>query len=316
MATRSVVLVTSERPVLPLLAIATTLVLWASAFVAIRHLGHDFSAGPLTLGRIGVAAVALAFVALRQGFPQPSRRQWASILVIGVLWFSVYHLALNQGEVWVDAGTAAMLLQVAPVLVALLAAMFLGERFTTPLVVGMIVAFAGVALIGLSGSGDNGVDTGKVVLGALLCVVSAVTYAVSLVLQKPLVADLTAVHVTWLSCVVGAVTCLPFGPTLVSEAADAPASSLIWLVYLGVFPTAVAFTTYAYALRHMTASSLGISTYLVPPITIVLALVFLGETPPAVAYVGGALALVGVAIARRAPAKRAADAAKKEPTPA
>ena len=114
----------------------------------------------------------------------------------------------------------------------------------------------------------------------------------------------------------GALSALPFAPTLVSEAADAPASSLLWLVYLGVFPTAVAFTTYAFALRHMTASSLGISTYLVPPITIVMALVFLGETPPAIAYVGGVLALVGVAIARRAPTKRPRDAVEAEPTPA
>ena len=291
---------TSERPLLPLLAVGTTLVLWASAFVAIRHLGHDFSAGPLTLARQGTGAVALGFFALRTGLPRPSRQQWVSLVVIGILWFAVYHLALNQGEVWVDAGTAAMLLQVSPVLVALLAAAFLGERFTVPLVVGLLVAFAGVALIGLSGSGDASADPAKVLLGALLCLVSAVTYSVSLILQKPLVAELSAVHVTWLACVIGAAACLPFAPGLVSEAADAPASSLWWVVYLGVFPTALAFTTYAYALRHMTASSLGVTTYLVPPLTIVMALLFLGETPPAVAYVGGALALVGVAITRRA----------------
>ena len=101
-----------------------------------------------------------------------------------------------------------------------------------------------------------------------------------------------------------------------SEAADAPASSLLWLVYLGIFPTAIAFTTYAYALRHMTASSLGVTTYLVPPITIVMALVFLGETPPTVAYVGGALALVGVAITRRSSTPKGAETVEKEPTPA
>ncbi len=295
---------TTRPTTLPLLAVGTTLVLWASAFVAIRHLAHDFSAGPLTLARMGVAAVALGFVALRHGLPHPTRQQWVSIAVIGVLWFSIYHLALNQGEVWVDAGTAAMLLQVSPVLVAVLAVTFLGERFTAPLVLGLLVAFSGVALIGLSGSTDSDVDSGKMLLGALLCVVSAVTYSVSLVLQKPLLTDLSAVHVTWLACTIGAATCLPFGPSLVSEVADAPASSLLWLVYLGVFPTAIAFTTYAFALRHMTASSLGVTTYLVPPLTIVLALIFLGETPPPVAYVGGALALVGVAIARRRPPMR------------
>ena len=99
----------------------------------------------------------------------------------------------------------------------------------------------------------------------------------------------------------GAIACLPFAPALVDQAADAPASSLLWIVYLGVFPTAIAFTTYAYALRHMSASSLGVTTYLVPPITIVMGLVFLDEAPPGMAYVGGALALVGVAVARRKP---------------
>ena len=68
-----------------------------------------------------------------------------------------------------------------------------------------------------------------------------------------------------------------------------------------MFPTAIAFTTYAFALQHMSASNLGVTTYLVPPITIVMGLVFLDEVPPTMAYVGGALALVGVAVARRKP---------------
>ena len=110
-----------------------------------------------------------------------------------------------------------------------------------------------------------------------------------------------AVHVTWLACTVGAVACLPFAGQLAGEVADAPASSIWWLVYLGIFPTAIAFTTYAYALKHMSAGNLGVTTYLVPPITIVLGLVFLSEAPPTMAYAGGALALVGVALARRKP---------------
>ena len=104
-----------------------------------------------------------------------------------------------------------------------------------------------------------------------------------------------------MACTVGAIACLPFAGDLISQAREAPASSVWWLVYLGVFPTALAFTTYAYALKHMTASSLGVTTYLVPPITVLMAWVLLDETPPAMAYVGGALALAGVALARRRP---------------
>jgi drug/metabolite transporter (DMT)-like permease len=280
---------------LPVAAVGVTLVFWASAFVAIRHLGHDFSPGALSLGRLLVGAVCLGAVALSRGVPRPTGREWVSILAIGVLWFGVYNVALNEGERRVDAGTAAMLIQISPVLIAFLAAAFLSERFTLYLGIGLALAFAGVGLISVSISDGGDRD----VLGVVLCLVSAVVYSVSLILQKPLVARLPAIHVTWLACTVGAVVCLPFLGRLLDEAADAPASSILWVVYLGVFPTAIAFTLYAFALSHMSASSLGVTTYLVPPITIVMGLVFLDEAPPAMAYVGGALALVGVAVARR-----------------
>ena len=282
---------------LPLAAVGVTLVLWASAFVAIRHLAGEFEAGSLSLGRLLVGSFCLGVVALSRGVPMPTGREWVSIVAIGVLWFGIYNVALNAGEQHVDAGTAVMLIQVSPVLVALLAAVFLDERFTTYLVLGLALAFGGVALIATASdsSGDRSVT------GVVLCLVAAVVYSVSLVLQKPLVARLPAIHVTWLACTIGAIVCLPFAGQLLDDAGDASATDIWWVVYLGIFPTAIAFTTFAYALRTMTASSLGVTTYLVPPITIVMGWLFLDEVPPGMAYVGGALALVGVAVARRQP---------------
>jgi drug/metabolite transporter (DMT)-like permease len=235
-------------------------------------------------------------VAVSRGVPRPSRRDWLSLVVIGVLWFGVYNVSLNQGERHVDAGTAAMLIQISPVLIALLATLFLGDRFTGWLGLGLALAFAGVVLIGLSQPGGH-----NDLVGVGLCLVAALVYSVSLVVQKPLVSRLSALHVTWLACTIGAVACLPFAGQLVDDTSHASASDVWWVVYLGVFPTAIAFTTYAYALRHMTASSLGITTYLVPPLTIFLGWLLLGEVPPSMAYAGGALALVGVAVARRKP---------------
>ncbi len=282
---------------LPVLAVAVTLVLWASAFVAIRHLGDTFSPGALSLGRLLVGSVALGVVLATRGWTPPTRREWVSLLVVGVLWFGLYNVALNAGERRVDAGTAAMLIQLSPVLVAVLAAVFLGERATPALGVGLLVAFAGVALIATSTSGAGDRDP----VGVLLCLVSAAAYAVSLVFQKPLVARLSAIEVTWVACTVGVVACLPFAGSLVHDAGRAGAADLGWVVYLGVFPTAIAFTTYAFALSSMTAGRLSITTYLVPPITVLLSWVLLAEVPPAMAYVGGALCLVGVAVSRRRP---------------
>ena len=290
---------------LPLAAVAVTLLLWSSAFVAIRHLGGSFSPGALSLGRLVVGSVALGVVLALRGWTTPRRRDWPGLVAIGLLWFGLYNVALNAGELRVDAGTAAMLIQLSPVLVAVLATVFLGERATPMLGVGLLVAFTGVVLIATSTSDRGQLDP----VGVLLCLVSAVAYAVSLIFQKPLVSRLSAVEVTWIACTVGAVACLPFAPGLVRDAAAASPSDLAWVVYLGVFPTAIAFSTYAFALSTMSAGNLSVSTYLVPPITVLLSWVFLSEAPPVMAYVGGALCLVGVALTRRKPRSRVPEGA-------
>lgn len=283
------------RPLLPLAAVATTLVLWASAFVGIRHLGHAFSPGSLTLGRLLVASIALGIGVLLSGWVRPNPNQWARLVAIGVLWFGIYNLALNEGERRVDAGTAALLIQLSPILVAILSVVFLAERLGRWLVVGIALAFSGVALIAVSNSPDGDRD----IVGVGLCLLSATVYAISLVLQKPLVARLSPVQVTWIACTVGLIVTTPWTGQLIDEASRAETADLGWLAYLGIFPTAIAFTTYAYALKHMRASSLGVTTYLVPPITAVMSWVLLDEAPPAIAWVGGALCMVGVAVARR-----------------
>ena len=292
----------SDRPaVLPLLAVGTTLVFWASAFVAIRYLGDHIGPGALSLGRLVVGSAALGVVLLvRRAWRRPRRADWLPLVTIGLLWFGVYNVALNEGERRVDAGTAAMLIQVAPVLIAVLAVWFLRERSTLSLWLGLLVAFAGVAVISLATSPGGDRD----VLGVLLCLLAAAAYSVSVILQKPLMTRLTALQVTWVACTVGAVACLPFAPALVDDLGSASVADVGWVVYLGVFPTAIAFTTYAFALTHMSASSLGVTTYLVPPITVLMAWLLLDETPPTLAYVGGALCLVGVALARRRPRVR------------
>ena len=189
--------------------------------MAIRHLGEDFTPGSLSLGRLLVGALALGLVARTQlkGRPKPTGREWASIVTIGVLWFGIYNVSLNEGEHHVDAGTASMLLQVSPIIIAVLATLFLSEKFTTYLAIGLALAFAGVVLIGTADSGDGG---SRDLLGVLLCIVAAVVYSISVILQKPLVARLSALVVTWLACTVGAIVCLPFAGQLVDDVRDAP----------------------------------------------------------------------------------------------
>ena len=106
-------------------------------------------------------------------------------------------------------------------------------------------------------------------------------------------------------CTIGALVCLPYAPALVRDFRAAPGSSIAWMAYLGVFPTSVAFTTWAYALARGTAGRMAALTYLVPPVTILMSWLVLGEVPGPVAVLGGAVCLVGVYIARRPPKRSA-----------
>jgi drug/metabolite transporter (DMT)-like permease len=105
--------------------------------------------------------------------------------------------------------------------------------------------------------------------------------------------------VTWVACTVGLLVCLPFAPSLADELGRAESSSVAWMVYLGAFPTAVGFMTWAYALSRTSAGRMGATTYLVPPVAILIGWAMLGEAPELLAVAGGALCLGGVVITRR-----------------
>lgn len=276
-----------------LVAIVVTVLAWSSAFVVIRGVGEHFGGGALALGRLLPAVVLLALLMLRSRWVRPTGREWMLIAGYGAFWFAAYNVALNIAEQTLDAGTAAMIVNIAPILVAVGSVVVFRDPLPRPLIAGIAIAFLGVVLIGFS-TGGHPVS----IAGAIWCLVAAVTYATGVLLQKPALARLPAAQVTWLGCVIGAVCCLPFAGGLVQDLAVAPVSATLGVLYLGVVPTALGFTTWAYALSRMPAAQLGVSTYVVPAITIVLALLVFGEVPAPLAIVGGVLSLAGVAVSR------------------
>lgn len=288
----------TTRSPLPLLALGTALVLWATAFVVIAYVGNAFSPGALALGRTSVASVALGIgLAVRQRtWRRPTRGDLIRIAVIGALWFATYNIALTAGQQRVDAGTAAMLVQVSPLLVTLMATLILGERSSVRTWVGLLVAFAGVSMISLASPGDD-----RDLVGVTLCLAAAAASAVGVILHKPLLSRFSGLQVTWLACAAGTIACLPYAGALSSDLASATGRDAALVVYLGVFPTAIAFSLYAYALSHMSASSFAASTFMVPPLTIAMAWFVLDESPALVVLLGGALCLAGVLLSRRGP---------------
>ena len=279
-----------------------TVTAWGSAFVGIRAAGETLSPGALALGRLIVSLAILGTVAAVRRERLPARRDLLWIATFGVLWLAVYSVALNEAERRVDAGTAAMLVNTGPILIAIFAGIFLREGFPPGLFAGCAVAFCGVVVIAFA-TAQSGARSG---LGVVLCIVAAFAYAVAVVVQKPVLARVSAFQVTWIGLAAATIACLPFAPTLATEAANADAGTIAWIVYLGAVPTALGFATWGFALRRTSAGRMGSLTYLAPPIAIVLGWAVLGETPPWLAAAGGALCLGGVALARSRPRLRKA----------
>ena len=290
-----------------IVAIVFTILAWASAFIVIRGTAPEIGGGALALGRLVVGSLALGVLMLiTRHWVRPTAREWILLVAYGVAWFGAYNVTLNLAEHTLDAGTTAMVVGIGPILIALGAGVLLGEGVPRWLAVGTGVAFLGVVLIGLSASAFGGGHVDLV--GVLWALASAITYAIGVLAQKPVLRRIPPVQATFLGCVIGMVACLPFAGQLVAEAADASPAALAGVVYLGVVPTALAFTTWGFALARVPAGQLGISTYVVPPLAIVAGWIVFSEVPAVLAIVGGVLCLAGVALSRRRERSAAPDA--------
>ncbi|MEV8172254.1 DMT family transporter [Microbacterium sp. NPDC077486] len=284
-----------SRGALVLLAAGVTVVLWASAFIGIRGAGPHYDPGALALLRMAVGTLVLTIIALRHGIRLPERRHWLLIAVWGVGWFCIYNLALNSAERTLDAGTAAMVVNLAPLMVVVFSGLFLREGFPRPLVIGAPIAFLGVVLIGMNSTSSTGPD----LTGLPLALLAAVMYAGCTLLQKHLLTSgADATTLTWLGAAAGTIALLPWLGALIADVQTAPLDATLWVVYLGIFPTAIAFTTWAYVLQRSTAGKTSATTYVVPALTILLSWLILGEVPTPLMFVGGALCLLGVLITR------------------
>ena len=274
-------------------AVSTTLVLWATAFVAIRVALPGFGVAGLSLGRLLVAALALAAVAPFAHVRRPRRSDLARIAGCGLAGMTAYQLLLNAGERTVPAGTASLLVATAPIAAALLAVALLHEGLGTRGRLGTAVGFAGAATMALGQSGGV-----RLSADALLLLAAAASQATFFVLQKPLLFRYSGLEVTCYAMWAGAVFSLPLAPWLLHDLGHTRARPLAALVFLGLAPSAIGFVTWAYGQARLPVATVANTLYLVPLLAIGIGWWTLGEQVHPVALAGGALALAGVAIGR------------------
>jgi len=218
------------------------------------------------------------------------RRLWPRVAVAALLGQSLYQGLLMTGERTVPAGTASMLIATAPVFSVLAAAIMLRERLGQRWL-GLSVAFAGAALVGLS----LGVGGGA---GALVVLVAALCQGLFHVVVKPLAEQVGAVTATAWTTWAGTIVLAPAVGALVHAAPVAGWGPTGAATYLGVVPSAIGFLTWTAAVARTSIARSTVCLYLVPVAALGMAGAWLGERPSALAMAGGALAVAGVVLVR------------------
>jgi drug/metabolite transporter (DMT)-like permease len=270
-------------------SVVITILIWASAFPAIRAGLESF--GPIELGalRFAIAGVpaALYLLITRPGWPKGGEI-WR-ILTGGIFFVALYTVLLNIGEQTVSAGPASFIINVNPIITAIFAMLLLNETFGRWAWIGTAVSFAGIGLIAFGEGEGMSLNMGALfIFGAALC------NTVTTIAQKPLFKTHKPVTVAAWNIVIGTLILMPAMPSALAQIPAASNEAIFSVIYLGIGPSMIAYASYSVMLSKFPASRASNFLYSVPPISTLLGFLWLGEVPGLMAILGGLMALAGV----------------------
>ncbi|MGB2783687.1 MAG: DMT family transporter [Atribacterota bacterium] len=269
----------------------SALILLASGSVYTKIAMEYFTAPALTFIRFFFASIFIAMYLVYKKAPLPKFKDVPYFFLMGASGFALYMCIFNLAIKSVSAATAGFFIATSPVITAIMARVLLKEKIGVLGCVSVFISFCGIIIITLW-NGILSINT-----GTLWLVLAVTLFSFYNILQRKIAGHYSPLIATAYSLVTGTIIMLPFLPEAYSQLIDIPNKYLIISIYLGVFPTGIAYSLWSVALHMATKTSQASNfLFLTPLITTLLEVIILGVLPHASLYIGGILVLAGLVL--------------------
>jgi len=280
------------------LVIGLPIVFWAFAFPLIKIGLEELSPVNLTIMRLFVVCLVFLVILILQPkkISKFQKKDAPFLFLLGFVGVVVYHLAINYGELYISAGAASLIIATIPSFVVILAVLFISEKITINIILGIVISLGGVAII--SAFGNKGITLEiQYLSGALAILLAALVGAGYTVAGKKLLRRYSPLSLTIYAFLIGSLGLIPFiSSSLFEEVAQMSTVGWVAVLSLAFFPTIISYTLWYVALEIKQASEISVYLYLTPVLSTIISYFLLGEKITLLFILGGALVIIGLYI--------------------
>jgi len=281
----------------PRLAALAAVTLWGISFVATRAALSEISPIPLVFTRFALGtAFLLTLLAVRRRLEIPPRESWPALAAMGFLGIFLHQMLQAHGLALTTAVHTGWLIGLIPIWSALLSAVVLREKLGSAKIAGLLLGFAGAALVITRGKLSGGLLALPTTRGDLLILASTVNWAVYSVVGRRTLARVGSARATAFAMLAGWAMLAPLFVLRAGWTEYARLSATVWaaIAFLGIGCSGLGYLFWYAALERLETSRVAAFLYLEPLVTLAAAVVLLGEPVHGTTVVGGLIVLAGV----------------------
>ena len=285
--------------------IGMPIVFWALVFPFIKIALEELSPVNLTIMRLLVVCIVflILLIVKPNKFSKIQKKDIIPIFLVGFLGIILYHFGLNYGEQYISASAASVIIATIPIFVVILAAIFLKEKITLKIVLGVLLSLVGVVVISTVGRSDTLLEI-KYISGALAVILAAALGAGYTVAGKKMLQRYSALSLTVYVCLLGSLGLIPFiSSSLFEEVAAMSLTGWSVVIFLGVFPTVIGYVLWYVALEIKSASEISVYLYFVPVLSTIISYILFRDEITWLFVFGGALVILGLHVVNKQSSK-------------